>query len=114
VSGVSYGTLYVITRHQSTVDWIMAKLNGRGVGRDVFVTGDLSEEMILRMRKGDVVYGILPIHLIKRLLRKGVEYYHVVLPNVPYELRGKELTLKQVKEFGGQIWKIEDIKSFKL
>jgi len=38
----------------------------------------------------------------------------VVLPHVPYELRGKELTLKQVKEFGGQIWKIDDIKCFKV
>lgn len=114
MSGVSYGTLYVITRHQSTVDWIMAKLNGRGVGRDVFVTGDLSEEMILRMRKGDVVYGILPIHLIKRLLRKGVEYYHVVLPRVPREFRGRELSLEQVREFGGEIWKIEDIDCVKV
>ncbi|GAB4380803.1 CRISPR-associated protein Csx16 [Methanothermobacter thermautotrophicus] len=108
------GRIYIITRHQSTVHWILAKLNGKGLDRDVFVTGHLSNEMMLRMRKGDTVYGILPIHLIRRLLRKGVEYFHVVLPHVPYELRGKELTLKQVKEFGGQIWKIDDIKCFKV
>lgn len=100
---------YIITRHQGTVDWVRAKLNGKGLDRDVFVAGHLSNEMIMRMKKGDAVYGILPIHLIKRLLRKGVEYYHMVLPDVPEEFRGKELSLEQVKAFGGQIWKIRDI-----
>lgn len=112
--GGGFMVVCIVTRHSGTVDWVLAKLKGRGVGEDVRVVGHLSEKMILRMRKGDVVYGILPIHLIKRLLRKGVEYYHVVLPHVPRELRGTELSLDQVKEFGGQIWKIEDIKSFKL
>lgn len=99
---------YIITRHQGTVDWVRAKLNGKGV-RDVFVAGHLSDQMILQMKKGDAVYGILPIHLIRRLLRKGVDYYHMVLPDVPEEFRGKELSLEQVKAFGGQIWKIRDI-----
>ncbi len=101
--------IYIVTRHQSTVNWIKAKLNGKGLDRDVFVAGHLSDQMILQMKKGDAVYGILPIHLIKRLLRKGVDYYHMVLPDVPEEFRGKELSLEQVKAFGGQIWKIRDI-----
>lgn len=105
---------YIITRHQGTVDWVRAKLNGKGLDRDVFVAGHLSNEMIMRMKKGDAVYGILPIHLIKRLLRKGVEYYHVVLPRVPREFRGRELSLEQVREFGGEIWKIEDIDCVKV
>lgn len=48
---------------------------------------------------------------IKGLLRKGIEYYHVILPGVPREFMDLELSLNQIKRSGGQIWNISNIDS---
>lgn len=96
--------IYIVTRHDATIEWIKSIVKER-----VRVVPHLDDDCILQMKQGDIVYGILPIHLIKRLLRKGITYYHVVLPNIPFKCRGKELTLSQIKKFGGQIWKINNI-----
>ena len=46
----------------------------------------LTDDHIKRIGPGDRVYGVLPLHLIHRVLRRGAEYYAVVLPRVPGDM----------------------------
>jgi len=95
---------YIVTRHDATIQWIQSIID-----EDAKVVPHLKDEDIKKMKEGDKVYGILPLHLIIRLLQKGVEYYGIVLPNVPPEKRGQELSLSQIREYGGKILNIKSI-----
>lgn len=94
-----------MTRHKDTARWILSLPGVKG--EPVSVIPHLQEDHIRGLKPGDRVYGILPLHLIHRLLQRGVEYYAVVLPRVPDELRGKELDIHEIKQYGGRIWKVE-------
>jgi CRISPR-associated protein Csx16 len=77
-------TTYFITRHLGALEW--AKLNE--VHFDIHLThlADLS-----MFNSGDIVIGILPMHMVAELNLKGVRYVHLSL-NIPVYLRGQELT----------------------
>lgn len=77
-------TTYFITRHLGALDW--AKINEVHFDIHLSHLADLSG-----LNSGDVVIGILPMHMVAELNLMGIRYVHLSL-NVPVYLRGQELT----------------------
>ena len=77
-------TTYFITRHLGALEW--AKLKDVHFDIHLLHLADLS-----LLNSGDVVIGILPMHIIAELNRIGIRYVHLSL-NIPVYLRGQELT----------------------
>lgn len=98
-------TDWIITRHESTVAMVREKMGLE----DVVIVPHLTEDLIGEMRSGDRVYGILPLHLIYQLRARGVDYYAIVLPNVPPERRGQELSLAELKEYGFRVLRVSEL-----
>lgn len=77
----------VVTRHAALVDY----LREQGiVGADVEVIPHADAEMV----EGKHVAGVMPLHL-ATLCRSVTE----VPMDIPVELRGKELTIEQMRQF---------------
>ncbi len=96
---------WIVTRHESTVDLVREKM-----GLDmVEVVPHLNEEIMDRMESGDRVFGVLPVHLIYQLKVRGVDYYAIVLPNIPLEKRGQELTVKELLEYGFRVLRVSEL-----
>ena len=85
-------TLYIISRHKATIDYLIDKL---GKDRDVVILEHLNSSDDIPA--GVDVAGNLPVGLIAELVRKGCCFYYVSL-KVPPELRGKELSREEVEK----------------
>lgn len=96
---------YIITRHPATVSMVVKKMKLR----DPVVIPHVTATHLHEMGRGDRVYGVLPIHLIYKILMTGAHYYAVVLPDVPPERRGEELTEAELKKYGFRILKVDEI-----
>ena len=89
---------YFITRHAGAVEWAMQE------GFDVTnLRSHADEAFLASLRAGDVVMGILPVALAFRVCAAGAEFYDLALPDLPAELRGKELTAAQMRECGARV-----------
>lgn len=87
--------IYLVTRHSGAIDW----LHKQGIKVDAqfeHVTD------INQFYAGDVVVGILPLALICRLNQRGVVYLHLSVA-IPFEYRGKELTVEMLDQFGAKL-----------
>lgn len=65
---------------------------------DVFVDNLQMEQV----KRGDTVYGILPLNIIADINRCGATFVHINL-DVPAKFRGQELTAAQMDEFGAHL-----------
>jgi len=88
----------IVSRHQSTVDWLMEVFPGSEV------RSHLSPEYQERLRDWRVseeeslqIVGNLPFPMVMDILPE--QYVHVQV-TVPQELRGVELTPEQLSEYG--------------
>ncbi|WFE68499.1 CRISPR-associated protein Csx16 [Thiomicrospira sp. R3] len=82
---------YVVTRHKGALDW----LTQEGFLFDAHIAHlDISS-----LVAGDVVVGNLPIPMVAELTNKQVRYWHLAF-DVPFELRGQELTAAQLRTLG--------------
>lgn len=52
----------------------------------------------------DVIVGVLPLHLAIQLLKQKTVYL-VQLPNLPRELRGRELTVEEMVKYGAGVYR---------
>ena len=88
---------YIVTRHKGAVEWIREHYP---IFNRFVVIPHITEEQV----KGSIIIGTLPVNL--AVLAK--EYWHLSMM-IPMEMRGKELTLEDMEEFGCQIvkYKIE-------
>lgn len=84
-------SVYVVTRHAGALEW----LQQQGVHYDQHIK-HLNIELL---QAGDQVIGNLPIPMVAQINEKGVRYWHLSF-NVPYELRGQELSAQQLIELG--------------
>jgi len=91
---------HLITRHAGAVEW----LRSRGVDGDV-----IEDFSIYDIVPGDRYVGILPLNLIIEVLQNGAEFILLIMPNLPTEVRGKELTAEMMDEFGAELLQITDI-----
>ena len=87
-------TTYFITRHNGATSW--AEQNG------VVVDKQLSHLEIEWVKKDDIVIGNLPIQLVEQICSLGGRYFNLSI-DIPSEHRGKELTAKQLQQFGAKI-----------
>lgn len=99
--------IWIVTRHKDTVRWVIALQ--QLPEEKVNVIPHLTDEHLEMIQRGDEVYGVLPLHLIQRVLMKGAEYYAVILPQIPEERRGKELSVEEIREYGGSLWEVETL-----
>ena len=87
-------TTYFISRHPGAVDW--AESEGYRVDQQ------LSHFDVTIVNKGDKVLGTLPINLIAEVNVRGAEYHHLTL-DLPSELRGKEITASDMRQYGARL-----------
>ena len=92
---------YLVSRHFGAIEWCQHQ----GFAIDEIVT-HLEAEQI---QAGDIVIGTLPITLAAKVQAKGARYLHLDLP-LPSELRGVEITAKQMDELGASLMEF-DIKA---
>lgn len=92
----------IVTRHPGAVEFIQY----RGY------VGEVCEHFVPEMaHEGMLIIGVLPVHLIAQVLQTGARFVQVVLPNIPPEMRGVELTPAQMIECGAQLIEITNVTS---
>lgn len=84
----------VVTRHAGAIDW----LRNTGTSADCIVP----HLDILTVSTGDVVIGTLPVNLIAEVCTRGARYVHLAV-NIPFELRGQELSAGELESAGAQL-----------
>jgi len=93
-------TTLIVTRHPGAVAW----LQSRGVEGDIVSHLDPGQ-----VGAGDRVYGVLPVHLIDECLRRGAEVFILQLPQIPPELRGKEITAEDMDRLGVKVYEVASL-----
>ena len=84
----NYNKVIAVTRHNSTPAWLLKK----GIEVDEVIPHlDVSA-----VSKGDFVVGNLPVQMAYDVIKKGATYCNLSL-DMPFELRGKELTLEEIE-----------------
>jgi len=89
-----------VTRHEGAIKY----LENRGITGEVIP--HLEAENI---KKGDQLYGVLPIPFILKAIERGAEVYILVIPWILFTERGKELSPGEMEEAGAKILKIENL-----
>lgn len=87
-------TIFYITRHHGALDW----LNRQEFPVDII----LSHLDLSMIKPGDVVIGLLPVHLAAAVCDAGAEYWHLSM-ELPYEARGTELTAQEMEAYGARL-----------
>ncbi len=80
----------IVTRHAGALRWLTAK----GIVGEA-ITHISSPEQV----RGKRVVGGVPLHL----AAEAAEVLAIVMPELPPELRGKELTAEQMEQFGARL-----------
>jgi len=93
--------VWFITRHPGAVKW--ARRRGIRVDRQL---DHLTEGEIAKLGPGDVVIGILPIHLAAKVCEQGARYLHLSM-DLPPEKRGVELSADEMERFGARLQEFE-------
>jgi CRISPR-associated protein Csx16 len=88
----------IVTRHAGALEWLKAK-GFEGTVVDHISAGDV--------QSGETIVGVLPITLVKQLLDKKCEVIVLQLPDVPKEMRGKELTADDMDRYGARLFRIK-------
>jgi CRISPR-associated protein Csx16 len=89
-------TTYFVTRHAGAVEWATRK----GF-HDVTIVAHFDPSVV---SAGDVVIGILPVHLAAEVCANGGEYHHLMM-DLPAEARGRELSADDMESFGASVHK---------
>ncbi|MHC1624881.1 MAG: CRISPR-associated protein Csx16 [Methermicoccaceae archaeon] len=91
----------LVSRHPGAVAWLKSK------GFEGEVVAHLTPEMV---GEGDVVVGVLPVHLVAELKERGARVIILVLPQVPPEKRGAELSPEEMDRFGARLLEVEELR----
>lgn len=86
---------YAVTRHAGALDWLAEKM------QESFVHLAHLHDVVF-LFPGDVVVGTLPVNLIADINARGAHYYHLTM-DLPYDLRGQELTAAQLTQLNAQL-----------
>jgi|SRR5690606_3008973 len=86
---------YLVTRHKGALNWLRSYIAGPIVHLEH--ADDFSF-----LHPGDRVIGTLPVNLAATVCGRGARYFHLSI-RVPYDLRGKELTARQLCELGATL-----------
>lgn len=86
--------IFFITRHPGALDWLNRQ--------DFPVDAILSHLDLAVIKPGDVVIGLLPVHLAAAVCDSGADYWHLSM-ELPYEARGRELTADDMEAYGARL-----------
>lgn len=86
-------TSWFVTRHPGAVDWAQA----RGIDAQLLAHLDPST-----VGPGDIVMGTLPVPLAAAVCERGACYLHLSL-DIPADLRGQELSARQMDQLGATL-----------
>lgn len=89
---------YFVSRHPGAIEWAQ----GEALTIDHFVP---HLDMAL-VQRGDTVMGSLPVNLAARVCAAGAAYWHLRL-DLPAELRGRELSVGDLRRLGAQVTPFE-------
>lgn len=87
-------TTWFVSRHPDAREWARQE----GIAVDT-VAAHLDPAQIAA---GDTVIGSLPVNLAAEICAQGARYLHLSL-ELPFELRGRELTVAEMRECGAKI-----------
>ena len=90
----------IVSRHESTIKFVKVMF------KDATVFEHISDVDMLK--DFDLIIGNLPLPLVAKLKEMGKRFVMISL-NIPRELRGKELTLDELKKYAEMI-EIEELK----
>lgn len=90
----------IVSRHQGAIEFV------ESLGFNGTVVDQFSAEMVT---SGMAVVGVLPIHLAAEVLGRGGRFYQIIMPSVPQEMRGQELTPEQMRQYGARLVEVESI-----
>ena len=86
-------TNYFVTRHTGAIEWALHR------GIDAVSVLHLDPGQV---KAGDAVQGILPIHLVAEINRKGVRYLHLEM-EMSQDARGQELSADDLERMGAKL-----------
>lgn len=94
---------YCVSRHAGAIAWVMSK--------GIKVDEVLSHLDISCIEKGDVVVGILPVHLAEQVCSRGGRYLALTV-DLPEDVRGSELTMENMNNYNANLheYKVTRIK----
>ncbi len=92
--------IYLVTRHLGAIEWLQRN--------NVIVDIQCEHLNVDKINSGDVVVGILPVHLAAKVCELGGRYMHLCI-NIPPEERGKELSADLMQKLGAYIQEFEVI-----
>lgn len=87
-------SVYFVSRHPGAKDWAAEE----GIAVDQVI----DHLDIDRVDPGDVVIGSLPVNLAAEVCARGGRYLHLSL-ELPFELRGKELSAADMRACGAKV-----------
>jgi len=90
---------WIVTRHEGTISLLKKHFTGAEV---------MPHLDINKIKRGDSVYGVLPIHLIHEVMSRGATFYIVSL-DIPPELRGKELSEEEVLSLNLRLMRVKNL-----
>lgn len=99
---------WFVSRHPGAWEWFLRygkQERWKNVERVSHIEAD-------KVKRGDVVIGILPIHLAAEVCNNGAQYWHLSI-SVPEHLRGKELTCDNMTLLSAKLeqYKVRRIKT---
>lgn len=87
-------TTWFVSRHPGAVEWA-----GRHAVR---VDRQVAHLDAGQVAAGDVVIGVLPVYMAARICARGAKYLNLLL-EVPFHLRGTELSADQLEALGARL-----------
>ncbi len=90
---------WIISRHPGAIEWI----------RSHGIDGEVIEHFDGSAIPGNTYVGILPVNLIAKVLDNEAKFVLLVMPNLPAEARGKELTSTMMDEFGAKLLWVKEL-----
>lgn len=80
-------TVWFVSRHPGAVEW----LKGSGIKVDRIADHISPDEVVA----GDIVYGVLPLHIISDICEKGARFFALDF-NMNLAQRGRDLTKSEL------------------
>lgn len=87
-------TTYFVTRHPGAIEW--------AARRGLVVDRQLAHFDPAGIHPGDVVIGILPVHLAAAVCAEGARFFSLSL-DLPPDARGRELSADELEQYGARI-----------
>jgi len=91
----------VVTRHKGVIEWLHKH---SCINQNTEIVERLDDEIISSLSPHDIVYGVLPLHLVMKLLSKNIRVYIVQFPQGKDIPRGAELSADEMDQYEAKLY----------